>query len=592
MDENKLRNAQATVVPEEERREIIDAAKSEALAEVVKRAKTLNQLDEVTTYEDTDKVELPNNRSIKVTALTAQIADELRKTLGSVFHYCGSVNKVSELPADVEVGDVYNVVEKNGNIPGGANYVWNGEEWDAMSGEMDLSGYLTIEDALKQYVPLVVGKELIATEKIEQIDINTEELKTAVKFIDLGNGRKCIQLANNDLIVGASLDGSTYNLIMLSKFDIVDIGTASKKMNLNVPKGERPTVQEAGQTGEEAHKIAYLEDIPESVSGPQGPQGPAGEPGVAGPQGPIGPQGEPGKDGVDASDGNVTAIMSRLELLEEQIASMKQTNEVSIVYADDSNLEQATADLVITTDDKAFTGVSKITGKSVNIKNAKVNSGRLAITSENGDANIYGLSLTGTLEKSVANAQVSVESNDYIKITNSEFAQQGYNALEIGLNGKKPKGIIIEGIDFTGKLSNNAISIFDHADDAIIVIQNCHFFDVSNILRLSNKSNVKAIINIVNCTVDKWATGEYSGMIIGQDYTSTNVDEANETKRFAKYSINIIDCVGPNGKIVAPEDIASVCGTKNDDQLCYLYYDKAGGFKNYDAEHYPTINIR
>ena len=254
---------------------------------------------------------------------------------------------------------------------------------------------------------------------------------------------------------------------------------------------------------------------------------------------------------------------------------MKQSNVVSVVYSDESNLQQETADLVISTSsDKPFSGVSNIKGKSVSIKNAEVNSGRLSISAQNGDANINELSLSGTLEKSVANAQVSVESNEYVKITNSDFAQQGYNALEIGLNGSKPKGIVIEGIDFTGKLSNNAISIFDHADDAIIVIQNCHFSDVSNMLRLSNKSNARGLINIINCTVDKWTTGEYSGMIIGQDYTSKNAEEANEAKRFAKYVINIIDCIGPNGKITKTEDVSALCGTKNDDQLCYLYYSK------------------
>ena len=610
MSTSLLRNAQASVVPEDEKLAIIQEAKSQALAEIVKRAKTINQLDEITSFGEEDKIEISNQKAIKLTNLLAQVKQELASQLGSIFTYCGSVQKYSELPADVEVGDVYDVQEAYDGVPAGTNYVWNGEDWDALVGAINLDGYITKDDALAQFVTKIVGKELIATEKIEQIDKNTQDVASAVKYIDLGGGRKCIQLANNDLIVGMSLDGSTYNLIMLSKFDIVDVGTSSKKLNFNVPLGERPTVQEAGQTGEEAHKIAYLEDIPSEVSGPQGPQGAAGAQGpqgaagaqgpqgAAGAQGPqgaagaAGAQGPQGPQGADVSEGNITSLTSRLELLEKQLESLKQSNVVSVVYSDESNLQQETADLVISTSsDKPFSGVSNIKGKSVSIKNAEVNSGRLSISAQNGDANINELSLSGTLEKSVANAQVSVESNEYVKITNSDFAQQGYNALEIGLNGSKPKGIVIEGIDFTGKLSNNAISIFDHADDAIIVIQNCHFSDVSNMLRLSNKSNVRGLINIINCTVDKWTTGEYSGMIIGQDYTSKNAEEANEAKRFAKYVINIIDCIGPNGKITKTEDVSALCGTKNDDQLCYLYYDNAGGFKTYVAEHYPTINI-
>lgn len=299
----KLRSTQANVVPDEERNAIIAEAKSQALAEIVKRAKTIAQLDEVLEYGTDDKVEISNQKSIKLTTLVEQFKKDILASVGSIFTYCGSVNKYSELPADVEVGDVYDVKEAHDDVPAGTNYVWNGTDWDALSGAINLDGYATLEQLEANYVQKVVGKELIATEKIETIDKLSQEILSCVKFVDLGNGRKCIQLSNNDLIVGESLDGSTYNLIMLSKFDIVDVGTVSKKLNFNVPKGERPTVQEAGQTGEEAHKIAYMTDIPEAVSGPQGPEGPAGAQGAVGAQGPKGDKGDPGIQGPQGNMG-------------------------------------------------------------------------------------------------------------------------------------------------------------------------------------------------------------------------------------------------------------------------------------------------
>lgn len=301
----KLRSTQANVVPDEERNAIIAEAKSQALAEIVKRAKTIAQLDEVLEYGTDDKVEISNQKSIKLTTLVEQFKKDILASVGSIFTYCGSVNKYSELPADVEVGDVYDVKEAHDGVPAGTNYVWNGTDWDALSGAINLDGYATLEQLEANYVQKVVGKELIATEKIETIDKLSQEILSCVKFVDLGNGRKCIQLSNNDLIVGESLDGSTYNLIMLSKFDIVDIGTVSKKLNFNVPKGERPTVQEAGQTGEEAHKIAYMTDIPEAVSGPQGPQGPEGPAGAQGAVGAQGPKGDKGDPGIQGPQGNM-----------------------------------------------------------------------------------------------------------------------------------------------------------------------------------------------------------------------------------------------------------------------------------------------
>ncbi|MFA6719737.1 MAG: hypothetical protein WCS15_11695 [Prevotella sp.] len=40
-------------------------------------------------------------------------------------------------------GDTWNSTTANGNYPIGTNYAWNGTEWDALGGSVDLSGYLT-----------------------------------------------------------------------------------------------------------------------------------------------------------------------------------------------------------------------------------------------------------------------------------------------------------------------------------------------------------------------------------------------------------------------------------------------------------------
>lgn len=90
-----------------------------------------------------------------------------------------------------------------------------------------------------------------------------------VKYVEAKDeqhpNRKAIQLANGDLITGvAKKEGlGSVNIAMVNEWDVVDLGTSELPINLNTPKGVRPTVQEAGQSGEEANKIAYLSDIPE-----------------------------------------------------------------------------------------------------------------------------------------------------------------------------------------------------------------------------------------------------------------------------------------------------------------------------------------
>lgn len=70
---------------------------------------------------------------------------ELTEAISSVYTYQGSVETYDDLPtSDLTVGDVYNVEEAYGTIPAGTNYAWNGTEWDALAGSVDLSSYATI----------------------------------------------------------------------------------------------------------------------------------------------------------------------------------------------------------------------------------------------------------------------------------------------------------------------------------------------------------------------------------------------------------------------------------------------------------------
>lgn len=89
--------------------------------------------------------------------------------------------------------------------------------------------------------------------------------KKAVKYEDVADSnlpeRKAIVLKNGDVILGGNLEGSTSSLVQLNRWGVADFGSSSVPFNINTPKDVRPTVQEAGQSGEEAHKIAYLSDV-------------------------------------------------------------------------------------------------------------------------------------------------------------------------------------------------------------------------------------------------------------------------------------------------------------------------------------------
>lgn len=92
--------------------------------------------------------------------------------------------------------------------------------------------------------------------------------KKAVKYEDVADSnlpeRKAIVLKNGDVILGGNLEGGTSSLVQLNRWGVANFGSSSVPFNINTPKDVRPTVQEAGQSGKEAHKIAYLSDVESS----------------------------------------------------------------------------------------------------------------------------------------------------------------------------------------------------------------------------------------------------------------------------------------------------------------------------------------
>jgi len=189
-----------------------------------------------------------------------------------------------------------------------------------------------------------------------------------------------------------------------------------------------------------------------------------------------------------------------------------------IVSDDPEALNQPEKDLIIKTNETPLSGTPSIVGRSLAFEDAEfangtianingndqvvinggtVDSGRLNIASQ-GEVYIDGLETSGNLDKGISNAAMSINTNGKVVLKNLKVGQSGYNTIEIGLaKDNQPSEIYLENIDFTDAvLGNNAISIFDTADNAKITIKNCKFGKVSNPIRLSNRSNVNVEVNI------------------------------------------------------------------------------------------------
>ena len=457
---------------------------------------------------------------------------------------------------------------------------------DALGNDPDFAGTVTTELAKKANSIDVYTKEKadakfitehqslegLATEKfveeqiaaIPPVDLTPyatkEEIEGQVKYKDIPSeqlpNRKAVELAKGDMLLGGG-----NNLVQLNRWGIVDLGTPVSPINMNTPKDVRPTVQEAGQLGEEAHKIAYVSD-------------------------------------VAGLSNTLEALNATVQILQSKVDVLTKTNtEVVSVDGSAGELKDSSKDYIVS---GSINENAEIVGKSISLKSIKVVSDNARLKLNAGDVEAKDLNISGSFPKANGNTVISVNNAEFIVFKDMVFdASEVYNGIEIGLasNSVLPKNILFDNCKFQGEFSNNAILVFGTQDNAIITLNNCYFEKISNALRLSNKSNASGVVvNINNCTVDQWDTrAPWQGFLILEDYTSKSDEEALANNLFApeKITINFNNLVY-QGKKVMPEDVASVCGTKDENQVVYVCIDSASDGNYvvaYDKNRYPTINF-
>lgn len=432
----------------------------------------------------------------------------------------------------------------------------------------------TKEEADAKFITEHQSLEGLATEKfveeqiaaIPPVDLTPyatkEEIEGQVKYKDIPSeqlpNRKAVELAKGDMLLGGG-----NNLVQLNRWGIVDLGTPVSPINMNTPKDVRPTVQEAGQLGEEAHKIAYVSD-------------------------------------VAGLSNTLEALNATVQILQSKVDVLTKTNtEVVSVDGSAGELKDSSKDYIVS---GSINENAEIVGKSISLKSIKVSdNARLKLNA--GDVEAKDLNISGSFPKANGNTVISVNNAEFIVFKDMVFdASEVYNGIEIGLasNSVLPKNILFDNCKFQGEFSNNAILVFGTQDNAIITLNNCYFEKISNALRLSNKSNASGVVvNINNCTVDQWETrAPWQGFLICEDYTNKTEEEVNANNLFGdgKITVNFNNLVHAGVKI-NPADPASVCGTKNESQVVMVCQDVVAGPEgdyclSYDAAKFPVVSFK
>lgn len=498
--------------------------------------------------------------------------------------------KVSELENDSNFQDASQVDARIQEVVAAAPEALDTlkELADALGNDPDFAGTVTTELAKKansidvytkeeadaKFITEHQSLEGLATEKfveeqiaaIPPVDLTPyatkEEIEGQVKYKDIPSeqlpNRKAVELAKGDMLLGGG-----NNLVQLNRWGIVDLGTPVSPINMNTPKGQRPTVQEAGQSGPEANQIAYVSD-------------------------------------VAGLSNTLEALNATVQILQSKVDVLTKTNtEVVSVDGSAGELKDSSKDYIVS---GSINENAEIVGKSISLKSIKVSdNARLKLNA--GDVEAKDLNISGSFPKANGNTVISVNNAEFIVFKDMVFdASEVYNGIEIGLasNSVLPKNILFDNCKFQGEFSNNAILVFGTQDNAIITLNNCYFEKISNALRLSNKSNASGVVvNINNCTVDQWETrAPWQGFLICEDYTNKTEEEVNANNLFGdgKITVNFNNLVHVGVKI-NPADPASVCGTKNESQVVIVCQDAVAGPEgdyclSYDAAKFPVVSFK
>ena len=179
------------------------------------------------------KEEMTNAAAEAVAKVVAEAPEDF-DTLKEVADYIASdktkateiENKLSEHDAAVEALNTKDA-ELNSAIVGEAER--------ATAAESELTGKVVAEQAraeAKEAELAAKDAELAAKDEAQDAEIAKK-----VDWTESEGGRKHIALKNHDSVLGTATDGGTYNLAMVSKWDVADFGSAQLHANLNSKDG-------------------------------------------------------------------------------------------------------------------------------------------------------------------------------------------------------------------------------------------------------------------------------------------------------------------------------------------------------------------
>ena len=149
----------------------------------------------------------------KVYAILKRQISNMEAKLNSPVRYRGTVATADLLPLNPDIGDMYNIESKSVYGEAGMNVAWNGVVWDTMGAPIDMSLYLTKEEAetvIQRLVTEYFEKNPVKPGATEEQAQQIEQNKTDIASLKAETGSLKEDLSNKITKFYASNQGETH----------------------------------------------------------------------------------------------------------------------------------------------------------------------------------------------------------------------------------------------------------------------------------------------------------------------------------------------------------------------------------------------
>ena len=186
-------------------------------------------VEPLATKEQVEALEIPSIEGLaKAEDVTAEIAAAVAP-LAVKAEVTEEINAVSSALADFET-QIDTAMQAKADASA-LEALATKEEVNAVDAKVDALVIPSIEGLAKSAdvtAEIAAAVEPLATK---------EELANKVDWVESTSGRKHIVLKNHDSVLGTATDGTTYNVAMVSKWDVADFGSTQLRLNLNSKDG-------------------------------------------------------------------------------------------------------------------------------------------------------------------------------------------------------------------------------------------------------------------------------------------------------------------------------------------------------------------